>query len=145
MSTSIVKVIKEIIFPLRIITRGQWKKTNHVYNHKGEIKYSGKETPYGLLDSTYKYYKVSTHQNKDLTYEEARCKLSSNALSGKKMKDCREGVEVYRYGNLAIKVIDGTIVYIRNYKGKENKGKYRFNIDLEYRDYLRKLWGVSDK
>lgn len=142
MGTSIIQTIKEIIFPPSLHIK---KEENIQYNYKGEIKYSEEETPYELLEGAYRYYINSTKHNKNLTFEEARCKLSSNALSGKKMKDCRDGVEVYRYGNLAIKVMDGVIVYIKNYIGQENKGKYRLNIDVAYRDYLRNLWGVSDK
>lgn len=97
------------------------------------------------MDGVYKYYINVTRGNKNLTYEEVRCKLSSNALAGVRMKDAREGVEIYRYGNLAIKVMDNTIIYIKNYTGRENKGKYRLNIDFAYRDYLRELWGVADK
>lgn len=142
LGTSIIQTIKEIIFPPSLHIK---KEENIQYNYKGEIKYSEEETPYELLEGAYRYYINSTKHNKNLTFEEARCKLSSNALSGKKMKDCRDGVEVYRYGNLAIKVMDGVIVYIKNYIGQENKGKYRLNIDVAYRDYLRNLWGVSDK
>ena len=142
MSTSIIQTIKKIIFPPSLQIK---KEENIQYNYKGDIKYSKQETPYELLEGAYRYYINSTKHNKNLTFEEAKCKLSSNVLSGVKMEDVREGVEIYRYGNLAIKVMNGTIVYIKNYKGLENAGKYRLNIDFDYRDYLRELWGVSDK
>ncbi|WP_231266793.1 hypothetical protein [Clostridium botulinum] len=71
-------------------------------------------------------------------------KLSSNALSGVKMPDDREGVEVYRYGNMAIKVKNNEIVYICNNKGIGSFERYKFNVDTKYRDYLRKLWRIDD-
>lgn len=146
MTINIIESIRNKFFPLTMlgIKGKEEKELNHV-NYKGEIKYSNTETPYELAYGTYRYYINETHGNKDLTFDEAKYKLSSNALSGVKMEDNRDDVEIYRYGNLVIKIIDEMIVYIKNYNGRENKGKYRLKIDFEYRDYLRELWGVSDK
>lgn len=115
---------------------------NKELNYKGEIKYSRKETPYRLRYGVYKYYIREVRGNEDCTYKEVVKKLSSNALSGVKMSDDREGVEVYRYGNMAIKIQDDEIVYICNNNGWGTYNKYEFNVDIEYRDYLRELWGI---
>ncbi|WP_187291551.1 MULTISPECIES: hypothetical protein [Clostridium] len=47
---------------------------------------------------TYKYYIREVKGNENLTYNQVKKKLSSDALSGVKMSDSREGIEVYTYG-----------------------------------------------
>ncbi|MCD3276702.1 hypothetical protein [Clostridium botulinum] len=113
-------------------------------NHRGETKYSKIETWYDLRYGVYKYYINNVKDNENLTYNQVKKKLNSNALSGVKMPDDREGVEVYRYGNMAIKIQDNEIVYIHNNKGVKNFERYKFNIDSKYRDYLRKLWSIDN-
>ncbi|NFV47207.1 hypothetical protein FDJ70_05895 [Clostridium botulinum] len=112
-------------------------------NYRNQVKYSGKETWYDLRYGVYEYYINNVKGNENLTYNQVKKKLSSNALSGVKMPDDREGVEVYRYGNMAIKIQNEEIVYIHNNKGIKNFERYKFNIDTKYRDYLRKLWNID--
>lgn len=112
-------------------------------NYRNQVKYSGKETWYDLRYGVYEYYINNVQGNENLTYNQVKKKLSSNALSGVKMPDDREGVEVYRYGNMAIKIQNEEIVYIHNNKGIKNFERYKFNINSKYRDYLRKLWNVD--
>ncbi|WP_039230522.1 hypothetical protein [Clostridium haemolyticum] len=112
-------------------------------NYRNQVKYSGKETWYDLRYGVYEYYINNVQGNENLTYNQVKKKLSSNALSGVKMHDDREGVEVYRYGNMAIKIQNEEIVYIHNNKGIKNFERYKFNIDSKYRDYLRKLWNID--
>jgi len=112
-------------------------------NYRNQVKYSGKETWYDLRYGVYEYYINNVKGNENLTYNQVKKKLSSNALSGVKMPDDREGVEVYRYGNMAIKIQNEEIVYIHNNKGIKNFERYKFNIDSKYRDYLRKLWNID--
>ncbi|CAG7840855.1 hypothetical protein CLOHAE12215_02279 [Clostridium haemolyticum] len=112
-------------------------------NYRNQVKYSGKETWYDLRYGVYEYYINNVKGNENLTYNQVKKKLSSNALSGVKMPDDREGVEVYRYGNMAIKIQNEEIVYIHNNKGIKNFEMYKFNIDSKYRDYLRKLWNID--
>ncbi|KGM93523.1 hypothetical protein IRP63_14080 (plasmid) [Clostridium botulinum] len=132
---------------LNYLDNFKWKikcKLARELNYRGESKYNKKETWYNLRYGVYKYYIYNVKGNENCTYKEVMKKLSSNALSGVKMPDDREGVEVYRYGNMAIKVKNNEIVYICNNKGIGSFERYKFNVDTKYRDYLRKLWRIDD-
>ncbi|MCD3319492.1 hypothetical protein G8V07_11410 [Clostridium botulinum D/C] len=113
-------------------------------NHRGDIKYSGKETWYDLRYGAYKYYINNIKDNENLTYSQVKKKLSSNALSGIQVTNNRKCVKAYRYGNLTIKIKNDEIVYIYNNKGIRNFERYKFDADTKYRDYLRKLWNIDN-
>jgi hypothetical protein len=95
---------------------------------------------YGLTNRAYKYYIQNTNGNANLSYFEAKKKLTRNVLLGHKLEQKEEGKLLVKYGNLYMLLVDYRIVWIKNYK-KVSSG---FNVDMVRREYLNEILGIKD-
>jgi hypothetical protein len=96
-----------------------------------------------ITEKAFRYYRKKVRGNQDITYDQARKKLTRNVLLAKKLpprseEDVQKGNVLYHYGNLHLLVKDGWVIHIKNHRqGNEYTG---WELDrFKYVDLSRKL------
>jgi len=94
-----------------------------------------------LRSGAYDYYRKHVGDNQDTDYQLARLKLNRNVLLAKKMpvREDRPNRLLYYYGNLAIIVEDGIIVWLQNYRDRDN----HFYANWDEYDRLNEILGIN--
>jgi hypothetical protein len=94
-----------------------------------------------LRTGAYFYYRNHVKGNKNTDYQLAKLKLNRNVLLAKKLpiKKDRPNRLLYYYGNLAIIVEDDTIVWLQNYRDRNN----HFYVDKNKYKELNKTLGIN--
>lgn len=94
---------------------------------------------YKVSQNAYEYYIHNVKDNENASYDLVCRKLTRNIMLGKKMPD-KENKRLYFYGNLAILIRNGEIVWLNNYKDKY----HNFTVDKAKYDKLNRKLGITE-
>jgi hypothetical protein len=77
-----------------------------------------------LAPKVFRYYRNKVKNNKKITYDQARLKLTRNIMLAEKIpprdqSDVEKGNVLYQYGCLEILVKNGMVIHLKNHKGEE--------------------------
>lgn len=99
-----------------------------------------------LQPNAYRYYKRNVKGNENISFEDARKKLTRNVELAELLQPTEDqmmqGVEMYAYGNLLIKVELNKIVWLKNLYGKNKRGVWQHSLE-KYNELNKKL-GIED-
>jgi hypothetical protein len=101
-----------------------------------------------LTDKVFRYYTKKVKHNKNITYDQARLKLTRNIMLAKKIpprdeSDIEKGNALYQYGNLLILVRNGTVIHLKNHRGENSYTGWELDR-FKYVDLTRELGILVD-
>jgi hypothetical protein len=96
-----------------------------------------------LTDKVFRYYTKKVKNNKNITYDQARLKLTRNIMLAKKVPprdelDIEKGNILYQYGNLEILVRNNTVIHLKNHRGENRYTGWELDR-FKYVDLTRDL------
>jgi hypothetical protein len=85
-----------------------------------------------LSPKAFKYYRKKVKHNNNITYDQARLKLTRNIMCAKEIpprneEDAAKGNKLYQYGNLEILVRDGWVIHLTNHRGENAYTGWEFD------------------
>jgi hypothetical protein len=100
-----------------------------------------------ISDTAFQYYKRKVRNNKDITYDLSRRKLTRNILLAKKIparneEEIQKGNELYIYGNLYILKRGNRVIHLWNHKNTNAIADWE--VDEAKRADLSRELGIID-
>jgi hypothetical protein len=100
-----------------------------------------------LTDKVFRYYSKKVKDNKNITYDQARLKLTRNIMLAdiippRDESDIEKGNTLYQYGNLLILVRNGTVIHLKNHRGEPSANGWK-DDPLKYEELTKEFGIVS--
>lgn len=97
-----------------------------------------------LDNEMYKYYKLCTRDNENITIDQARRKLTRNYLLGmpvppRNESDRLKGNQMVFYGNMHMVIRNGKVIHLYNHTGKGKHFGGWFKDEEKYIELTKKL------